>query len=236
MKNIVILGFSESTRNLAPFDDESFDIWGCNHLYPYIPRWDIWYELHSESYLMSMPFWKEYEPWLRTNAARCYMQPALAQKWDGRPYPIDAVMQRFGRYFTSTIALMMAQAILHIEEALRREEPIPEVHLYGVDMTHDTEWGWQRACAEFYVGLMIGMGVHVEIPGPSALLKNPYLYGFEEPSDVYTTMEDGLKRIAAEKKQQHESAVIQAATLDGYRQAIHEVQRRVREMKRGAQL
>ena len=44
---VVILGFT-THRKLAPWDDESFEIWGINDLYVNedIKRWDRWFQLH----------------------------------------------------------------------------------------------------------------------------------------------------------------------------------------------
>ncbi len=43
---VAIVGFADS-KILAPFKDETFEIWGLNSLFEAIPRWDRWFEIHQ---------------------------------------------------------------------------------------------------------------------------------------------------------------------------------------------
>lgn len=45
-KKVAIVGFASSSRDQAPFADESFEIWGLNSLYALIPRFTRWFEIH----------------------------------------------------------------------------------------------------------------------------------------------------------------------------------------------
>ncbi len=81
-------------------------------------------------------------------------------------YPFDRVIPVVGEYFQSSIAYALALAIT--EMCGNKEEN--EIALYGIDVSPDEEWAYQRACIEFLIGIAIGKGVKVTIPESSALL------------------------------------------------------------------
>ena len=49
-KKVAIVGFASSSRDQAPYKDESFEIWSLNHAYSHVTRWDRWYEIHPRSH------------------------------------------------------------------------------------------------------------------------------------------------------------------------------------------
>ena len=247
---IAIVGFSESSRGDAPFDDKEWEIWICNHLYPFVPRWDRHFEIHTLAYLKTLAFWEsDYAPWLEKSSLDEHRYVYVNGVAGFRPkgsvaYPIDDMVARFGSYFTSTVAYMIALAIRAIEAEIQASMtvsgPLPdsvlehEIGLWGVDMTHDTEWAWQRACVERLVGIAMGTGIKVTIAESSALLKCPWLYGYDEEPGEFAAITEGLDREDASARKKHEKAIIDTATYDGYRQALGWMKRRLREMKRGA--
>jgi hypothetical protein len=92
-------------------------------------------------------------------------------------YPFDRVVPVVGEYFQSSIAYVLALAITEMVAFQKKPKSIVEVNyqqeiaLYGIDVSPDEEWAYQRACIEFLVGIAIGMGIKVTIPESSALLK-----------------------------------------------------------------
>ena len=79
-------------------------------------------------------------------------------------------------------------------EKLKREERFEEIHLYGIDMTHETEWGYQRPNTEFFLGVAVGKGIKIHIPEESALLSPLWLYGYEDkPSSPFEMVKEGLQ-------------------------------------------
>lgn len=91
-------------------------------------------------------------------------------------YPFDRVIPVCGEYFQSSIAYILALAITEMVthpkiKSLDMTIEDCEIALYGVDVSPDDEWAYQRACIEFLVGLAIGKGIKVTIPESSALLK-----------------------------------------------------------------
>lgn len=55
---VAICGMATTSRHLAPYDDDSFEIWGLNESYwgghvgpdktPYLKRWDRWFQMHPD--------------------------------------------------------------------------------------------------------------------------------------------------------------------------------------------
>jgi hypothetical protein len=217
-KKVAIVGFAESWKE-APFKDPSVEIWGLNELHKYVPRWDRWFELHDDETLgvskrdLSEGEVKRHLDWLKTQPVGrpIYMQPQFC---DGRfpaatKLPLDDLIQRFGRYFTSTIGYMVGLALL---------EDYDELGLYGVDLASDVEYPAQRPNTEYLIGLARGMGKTVTIANGSALLKAGFLYGYEKPAPESPVVAFALKQIEIMKKK-HEEVLAQLNTLDGAIQA-----------------
>ena len=90
-------------------------------------------------------------------------------------YPFDRVVPICGEYFQSSIAYVLALAITEIVthpdvSNLNMTIADCEIGLYGIDVSPDQEWNYQRACIEYLVGLAKGYGIKVTIPETSALL------------------------------------------------------------------
>jgi hypothetical protein len=118
--------------------------------------------------------------------ARCndrFQQLIFQEKHEAVPnsvrYPIEGVISALeavggpgsvGDYFASSISYMMALAIY---------QKRPEVHIYGVDLIAEEEWGYQRPNLEYLIGLARGNGMVVYIPPESALLRFTHRYGYE---------------------------------------------------------
>lgn len=175
---VAILGFVQHFK-LAPFDDPSFEIWGLNELYDHIPRWDRWFEIHDRSiYENDRNRTSQHIQKLKAMKCPVYMH----RHWDDIPasveYPMQAVCQAFPNpcpearpYINNSITYMILLAIL---------EGFQEVHIYGVDMAHDTEYRDQRPSCEWAVGIAQGRAIKVYVPAQSDLLKTTYLYGYEQ--------------------------------------------------------
>lgn len=208
---LAIVGYATSTRDLAPFDDMTYEIIGLNQLYRMIPRADFWADLHIN--------WDEenvdgtdHAGWIR----ECGIPVLMTQRHDDLPtsvrYPIEAVIGEACDYLTSTISLLIGWAI---------HQGYKEIALYGIDLVVGTEYEFQKACAEFWLGVAHGRGISVIIPQASALLKHTHRYGYEkEPSWGMVKPSEFASREAALIKQRDE-LLAKLHALDG---ALHEVQ------------
>jgi hypothetical protein len=166
-RKIAILGSASSTLDKAPFKDDSWEVWALG---PETRRVTRYFEMHDDAML---------KPEIRANyAAKGVPVYALhpLKGFQQLPYPLEKVRAFFGQeYFTSSIAYMIALALYEHSQG----QPIGEIGLWGVDMLTDEEYGLQRPCVEFYLGVATGMNIAVTIPSNSALLKAGYKYGLQ---------------------------------------------------------
>jgi len=221
MKSVAIVGFASSSRHLAPVNDDRFEIWTMNHApLTWIPKWHVLFEMHPLEHLRKITAHGTdpgaYLDWLRKQPGpddpkHCpiYMLDRVEEFPASVAFPraeINAwLAERCGRrdgyfaadYYTSTISYMLALAIMQMR---------PEIHLYGIDLLQDDEYIYQRAGAEYLIGLARGMGLEVYIPPQSALCSAGYTYGYTAdpeglgaPSkDVVTKLLSDLEKTLAE--------------------------------------
>ena len=241
-KNVAIVGWASSSRDLAPFKDETWEIWGCNGLgRQMVGRWNSWFELHDRVE-MEPRMGADYITWLRSREVPVYMWAHHDDIPTSTAYPKEQIFQRFGRYFTSTIAYMLALAI-HRSKAFV-DGGYEKIGVYGVDMALDSEYQYQRPCCEYLIGLARGLGLEVIVPTECMLLKTPYVYGLEQPPkdhhDNIITEEFLQKRMAELKSKfndtlknthQMEGAMIQ---MDYFLHLIHTAKREVGTGKEAA--
>ncbi len=214
-KKVAIVGFAESWK-LAPFHEPDVEIFALNELHKYIPRWNRWWEVHDGDTLgvtkrdTGDAEVQRHLDWLSKDHGPdkvIYMQPQFC---DGRfpnakPMELERMVQHFGRYFTSSIGYMLAQAIL---------DDYGWIGLYGIDLASDVEYQQQRANAEYLVGYAKGQGRTVVIAPTSAICKAGHLYGFEKPLTQNPMME-AVKAHQAGLKKKHEETLAVLNTLDG---------------------
>lgn len=233
---VAIVGFATSSRDLTPYGDDSFEIWGLNELYTYMPRWNRWFEVHDrklfyECFSPDNPRTAGHLDWLKKQDGTKPIY--MVEKYDDIPasvaYPYDDMMVRYGniKYYTSSIAYMLALAIA---------EGYAEIHVYGVDMMMDDEYAFQRSCCDFFLGVALGMGRRIFVPWQSALLKSGYLYGREaDPVEGVLTESMLTNRIGA-YQQQHAQKMGEANQLAGAIQELTNLLTALRHGKRGGAL
>lgn len=222
---VAIVGFAPSSMQLAPFGDESWDIWTLNNIYACfdIPRWNRWFELH--------PNFREYAP---MHDAR--IDPQAIVMGDARPvtkvlnhldwlqaqppvnpiffvepqpdipaalpYPLEVIKawcesRKFKPYFTNSISYMIAMALF---EHCHFGDCYNTIGIYGVDMAANGEYQKERPSVEYWIGLAQGLGVEVVLPKESELLKARF-YGFERDSDFVTKMNSRFQELMGNHNQ-----------------------------------
>lgn len=224
-KKVALIGFADSWKQ-APWSDESIEMWALNEFWKYAPRWNRWFELHDGDALgatvrdLSEGEQKRHLDWLAKahgEGKPIYMQPQFC---DGRfpnatPYPLETMIARFGRYFTSSIGYMLALAI---------SEGYTWIGMYGIDLASDVEYPYQRPNTEYLVGLARGMGITVVVAEGSALLKSSFLYGYEKEADEHPALK-AIKVHGLALKKKHEETLAALNTLDGAMQENDNVQK-----------
>jgi len=241
-KKICIVGFSESTRSDAPFDDPSYEFWGMNNLWKHVDApWSRWFEMHTPEFIeRHRERWPEYPEWLSNAQIPVYMLRSYPQYPSSVRYPIENV-QRFlagknspeDKYFSSTVSYAIALAMSEMPE---------EIAIYGVDMVKDTEWGHQRPNCEYLIGLARGSGINVPIPPRSALLKTEWMYGYQEKPALQqfeTNIAERLEDLDAELKRKKKQLDETQGDYFVHVGAFKETQiwlTKIRELARGASL
>lgn len=206
LKKVAIVGFASSSRHQAPFNDPTFEIWTMNHApISWCPKWDVLFEMHALDHIRTQsphlveP--TEYYQWLQKQTDESkpiYMQRHYDQIPASRELPVaemNAFVAKHGagegfhteNYWTSTISYMLGLAML---------QGRPEIHLFGIDLLQEDEYVYQRAGAEYLVGLARGLGIPVYIPTQAALCKAGYVYGFTpDPEGVASQGMSSLKEL-----------------------------------------
>jgi hypothetical protein len=210
-KKVAIVGYT-TTRELAPYDDPEFEIWGINDIYRHIPRFDRFFQLHKPEQLD-----KEHKAHPeRDNAEinrasimnmQCpvYLQEADPEIPHTIKFPLQELIDTFSpyfvepehtKYFTNTIAYLLAFAIY---------EGFEEIHVYGVDMAMSSEFSQQRPSCEFWLGVAVGRGSKIHVPNQADLLKARFLYAYEDDKkDAWLKKIDQVRRDLNNKRQHAE--------------------------------
>lgn len=216
-RKICILGSAESTKDLAPFDDPSWEIWGLAWRFFDHPRMDACFEVHDEYQWPRYVKPEIYGSWLKdpkTDEGKevpVYLLPSVQQRYKKcKAYPVDKAAELMGRnYFTSSFSYMLALAIL---------EGATEIAIYGVDLVVGEEYEYQRPAAEFLLGMAQAKGIKLTIPSTSSLLKSSFVYGVDElPEENPVILR--YKEKAADYREKIADLKAQIYTLEG---AAHE--------------
>lgn len=234
VKKVAIVGFS-SSRDEAPFDDPSFEIWGLNDLFGYIPRYDKWFELHdrkaykldgsevvSEGQNANRGAIGDYMTRLK-ETVKCpiYMTETHSDIPNSVRYPIEDITREFGNYWQSDNAIYGTNSISFMI-ALAIYEKYDEIHVFGVDMAVDTEYNEQRPSCEFFLGVAYGRGIKLYLPATSDLLKTRFIYGFEGVKAEAWALKcnDTVNRMSQRKNDAENIGREQEATANKYIGAI----------------
>jgi len=176
-KKVCLIGFAKTTRHLAPWDDTSYEFWGCNEGYVQdFPKIDRWFQIHIfESFSRAEnPNDPNHFKWLQQeHPFEIYMKRKFQFAPSSVGYPLDELVMMFGRrYFRSSFDYMIAMALA---------EGYTTIGVYGFEMASGTEYEYQRPSAEYWIGRAEGMGVKIELPLNANLLRGT-LYGMEDTS------------------------------------------------------
>lgn len=198
---IALIGSAPSSVQLAPYGDSSWAIWSCSPgAWPHIKRCDAHFELHR--WEKAPWFSAEYIEFMRTVPRTVLMIEPVPEIQNSVAYPKDAMLDRFGPwFFTSTLSWMFALAI---------EKGATEIGLWGVDMSAEEEWAFQRSGCHYFIDLARRRGIKVTVPPESDLLQPPPLYGFREVDPMHIKL---LTR-KAELTQRLQNVITQVQQLD----------------------
>jgi hypothetical protein len=188
-RKIAICGTAESLP-MAPYDDKEWEVWSisCALTYPAFRRWDRLYELHDRDY------WTQTDVLKRINDAKCdiWMQDVYPEVPRSKRYPLLEVSEGYSKNFTNSIVYMIAHAIY---------EKVNHIALFGVHMAAEEEYGYQRPACEYWLGIAQASGISIHVQGPSAILKNNYLYGYDKEWKIKRDLTNRLDALKQGEKQ-----------------------------------
>ena len=176
---IVLLGWASSSRHLAPYERAirgEVDLMSLNEAAA-----QPWYKGGANLWLQVHPRWDfmrannrsdpTHPDWLHEDHGfPIFMQDKFYDVPNSVRYPIEEAYDLSHGYLTSSFAYMMSLAILMGYE---------RIEIYGFDMSHDSEFGDQKPCAEYLIGKAEGLGVQVYLPPVCPLLRGN-LYAYED--------------------------------------------------------
>lgn len=195
----------------APHIEEQWEIWGCSPgAFGQVKRATRWFEVHR---------WEPGQPWfspeycqfLREFDGPVYTGKPVAEIKNHVVYPIERVENEFSSYFlTSSLSLMMALAILEIEDARANPDHNPGddvIGFWGVDMSATEEYGYQRAGCQHFILEALHRGIGVYVPPESDLLRPMPVYGLCEWDQNYIKLTQRARELN-QRRQGHEQAAM----------------------------
>ena len=253
-KKIAICGFASSSRHRMPFDDPTAVIVGLNQIYRHIPREDVHFDIHLH--------WEEdnvegtdHPRWVRECGIPVFMADPPADQPTAVRYPVERMIAKHGiDYFTSTVAFMLAWSVDIIDQQVAKRLVTEAagsaanvlsiskslyaqytVGVYGIDLIVGTEYEWQKACVEFWLGVAEGRGIQIDIAPESALLKQLYRYGYQkEPDGILKLSELGKRN--GELSDRMKKIMAEYQTLDGALQENQHISNVMNLRLRGGQI
>ena len=149
------------------------EVWGVNDLCLKHDGVSLVFELHDiEKFLDTSVREEKYVKAFELEVAKVNSRkiPVMIQRPHplfphGTVFPLDELPFR---YFTSSIAMMIAYAI---------HQKADVINIYGVNLFLEEEYLFERPCLEFWIGYAKGKGIEVNIHKPTYLLTSAPNYG-----------------------------------------------------------
>lgn len=174
---LAIVGMARSSRSEAPFEDYSFDLWGLNEALSmdWFKRKDptAWFQIHPKwdfQRLFNRNDPKHWQWLQQSHPFPIFMQYDYRDVPSSVRYPLEQVIDLGGQYLTSTPAMMLALGILM---------GYKQIGIWGIEMQHESEYGYQKPCMEYWLGIAKGLGIQIYLPPNCALLRGN-LYAYED--------------------------------------------------------
>jgi sarcosine oxidase delta subunit len=207
---IALVGSAPSSIGLAPFHDPEWKKWGVSPgAHPLLKKLDAFFEIHRWT-PNERGFTPEFIAWMAALGCPVY----LNEKRDDIPtsvaYPAAEILAMWPglaqSFFTSSLAWMLALAIMEIERnpvvemqgtsaelgrggdyqmaGRGKFEGKGEIGLWGVDMAADEEYWHQKPGCHFFMLEAERRGIKVTVPPQSDLARPIPLYGIGETSPM----------------------------------------------------
>jgi hypothetical protein len=178
MRKLALVGSHPSTCKLAPFEDETFEIWVLNEapLAQWCKRWDVCVQIHKREVYSAEKNWvnPKYWAWLQEEHGKTiYLQDRDERVPDSKRYPLDEILATIPGGQFHDIESGPAYALV-----LALYLGYEEIHIWGVELTSNTEYSYQLPDWKFWVGVALGMGVRLVLHSGEVHFQ-ARLYGYE---------------------------------------------------------
>ena len=169
-RKVALIGAAPSIV-YAPWYDPSWEIWShatCHHM---LRRVDRFFDQHPWAWILGK-HQPGYLTWLRKNRVPIYMADRYADAPASIRYPLERIQaefpwQPFGGHAAFMTALALSEGVTHLG-------------FFGIEYEIGSEYGEQRANAEFWAGIACGRNVQLVIPKQSPFCHEPReLYAYE---------------------------------------------------------
>jgi hypothetical protein len=156
---------------------DGYSIWCVAGLFGKIKP-DRVYEVHSGRYLAKIGMQKEKLEWMK--GQNLHIHPSLLTTFpNATVIDFEKIMSKYGRYFTSSVAWMLADAI---------DSGAEEIAIYGISMSSKEEYAHQKPSCTYLIGWARALGIKVTIQDGSELLAAPFVYGYEDKPEILNAM------------------------------------------------
>jgi len=225
MRKLAIVGTHPKTRADAPYDDLEWDIWAFNESASqmerenneqWLPRVDAIFQMHDRAIYSSLHNRadKHHWNWMQREHGdlRIIMQDYDMDVPNAWPFPLedmsDELLGAFRQglelerrdFYTSSISMAIALAIY---------EQYDWIKVFGIEMTSDTEYSYQRDCVAFWTGYALGRGILVDFYGGDTIWERP-IYGYEgqiaTDSETLNNRAIELREVVLEARERAETA------------------------------
>ena len=212
-----LVGFCQSSRDLTPYLDNDFEIWGLNKGYIFQAKWDRWFEMHGPGIYK----WPIRRPHRHMDFLRAqpivYLHVADPEIPNSVAFPLKEVADDIGlnvfrlmadNSLESMVENPYLSSSIAYEIALAIHERFEEIHLYGIDLNTGGEYAWQKPGVEFLLGVAAARGIKVVVPDNCALLKGKlYGRGFLTKKGDKVTKSQYEIRLAEVQQRQQQTAI-----------------------------
>ncbi len=211
MNKLAIVGAEPKTRDKAPYDDPSYDIWFISDWAnsDWAKRFTASIEIHLPKIYENHPRDPKYYEYLKNTTTPVYMQNVDKNIPASVEFPLEDVkklvdnMKILGRgvsVWNSSVSYLLSLAIVKGYE---------EIDVYGVEMSNSSEYHSQQPIFAFWVGYAAGKGIKLNINCTLGLFDQPY-YGYQD-----IIFDDKLHSYINGMKEQQADLLKQSNMLEG---------------------
>ena len=180
-KTVALVGSDWTTAPWTPWGE--VEVWGLNALHgsPWFKTEDVstWFEIHPK-----FSFTKEHKhnhwEWLQQeHPFPIYMHMVYDDVPSSKKYPLQEIQKELVNVERGeTTIKSIFSSTFNYQLALALYKGYERIEIYGISMTGEEDYAYQREAMAYWIGKADGMGVEVWLPESCSLLVQP-MYGRE---------------------------------------------------------